>query len=278
MLGEVWRSSANSLNHILATYGEGVAPHFPEIDSMFDDSASEEFGRLLRTAIQVVLTTDTSQILFFSDPLRFALLVLAIDGRDEAGRFEPLEWAENRPAIDQIGRTDWARYSHSLILVPGDGPETPGVRLSPAGRLRLELAVGRYRKGVAPFILVSGGYVHPARTAFCEAMEMKRALIEEYEVPRSAILMDPHARHTTTNLRNAARLMYRYGMPFTMTGVVVTDEYQADYIMNEAFDERNRRETHTLPYRRKQRISSVEVEFMPSVDALQVNWEDPLDP
>lgn len=120
--------------------------------------------------------------------------------------------------------------------------------------------------------------MHPPRTPFSEAVEMKRTLIEEYHVPEAAILIDPHARHTTTNLRNAARILYRDGMPFSMATLVVTDEYQADGIMAEAFDERNLRETGTLPYKSKKRLSPVEIEVVPSVEALQVNWKDPLDP
>jgi hypothetical protein len=278
LIVDAWRLCAAIINRILATYGSGIEPRFAKIDSMSHDPQSEEFGGLLRTANRVVLATDVKQKLFFSDAVRFSLLVLAADGRDEAGRLEPLERGENLAAIGQVDHTDWKGYPHSIILVPGQGPDDPGVRLSAGGRLRLELAVARYRQHAAPFILVSGGYVHPARTPFNEAMEMKRALIEDYNVPTTAIIVDPHARHTTTNLRNAARIMYRYGFPFATPGLVVTDEYQADYIMSDAFDDRNLRETSTVPYKSKKRISPVEIEFVPSVDALQVSGEDPLDP
>jgi len=142
----------------------------------------------------------------------------------------------------------------------------------------LELAVARYRQHAAPFIVVSGGYVHPARTEFCEAIEMKRALIDDYKVPPSAILLEPHARHTTTNLRNTVRLMYRYGMPFSKPGIVVTDERQAAYIASDGFDGRNRLETGIVPYQGKKQVSPVEIEFVPGIEALQVGFEDPLDP
>jgi uncharacterized SAM-binding protein YcdF (DUF218 family) len=33
---------------------------------------------------------------------------------------------------------------------------------------------------------------------------MKRSLMADYGVPENAILIDPHARHTTTNMRNTA--------------------------------------------------------------------------
>lgn len=278
LLASSWRLTATAIGHIFATYGEGAEPRYPKIDAMSHDPKSEDFGNLLRTATRVVLTTDVKENLFYSDYVRFALLLLAADGRNEAGRHEPLDQGENRAAFEQMKQTAWHEYRYALILVPGQGPEEPAVRLAPEGRLRLELAVTRFRQRVAPYICVSGGYVHPARTPFSEAVEMKRALVEEYGVPANAVLIDPHARHTTTNLRNAARMMYRYGMPFTMPGLVVTDERQADYIMRDAFEERNRRETGIVPYRGKKRISATEVEFVPSTDALQVGFEDPLDP
>jgi DUF218 domain len=93
----------------------------------------------------------------------------------------------------------------------GFGPDRMGWDLSPQGRLRVEVAARRYKDGQAPLILVSGGYVHPNQTADCEALEMKKSLIDDYGVPADSIIVEPHARHTTTNLRNAARLMYRYG-------------------------------------------------------------------
>ena len=57
-----------------------------------------------------------------------------------------------------------------------------------------------YANGKAPLILVSGGYVHPNQTPYCEAIEMKESLVRDFGIPSDAILIDPHARHTTTNL------------------------------------------------------------------------------
>ncbi len=75
------------------------------------------------------------------------------------------------------------------------------------------MAVKRYRQGLAPLLLVSGGAVHPKRTPYNEALEMKKELMNVYGIPARAIIVEPHARHTTTNFRNAARLVYRYGIP-----------------------------------------------------------------
>src|SRR5581483_6635471 len=124
----------------------------------------------------------------------------------------------------------------------------PGPRLSPYSKLRVELAARRYRDGKAPFILVSGGFVHPSQTPYAEAIEMKRELIEKYSVPEAAILIDPHARHTTTNIRNAARIMYRYGMPFDKTALITTDPSQSASIESPDFEKRCIKEMGYVPH------------------------------
>ena len=48
-----------------------------------------------------------------------------------------------------------------------------------------------FRQKKAPFILVSGGNVHPNLTPYNEALEMKMALMREFGVPENAILVDP---------------------------------------------------------------------------------------
>lgn len=129
----------------------------------------------------------------FQPALRFALGLMDLNGRDEAGRFEPMERGENARAFHRISSIDWSRYPYTVIVVPGAGNDQPGVQLSPYGKLRAELAAKRYREGKAPLILVSGGFVHPMRTPYAEAIEMKRELMEKYAVPEDAILVDPRA-------------------------------------------------------------------------------------
>src|SRR5262249_42281975 len=149
-----------------------------------------------------------------SAPVRFAVELMLLNQRDEAGRYEPMEAGENAGAFSRMRSVEWKRYPYSVIVVPGAGGDRPGIRLSPGGKLRDEIASKRFRDGKAPFVLVSGGHVHPQRTEYAEAIEMKRDLVTRLGVPANAVIVDPHARHTTTNMRNAARLMYRYGMPF----------------------------------------------------------------
>jgi hypothetical protein len=215
---------------------------------------------------------------FFHAPLRFALELLRANWRDEAGRFEPMERGENRAAFERVKSIDWSRYKYSAILVPGSGTDRPGQALSPWGKARVTLAARRYKAGLAPFLIVSGGYVHPAQTPFCEALEMKKALMAEHGIPAEAIVIEPHARHTTTNVRNAARLLWRYGFPWEKTALITTDHGQSAYIEAPAFAERCRTEIGHVPYEALKRISQFDLEFRPRLEALQLDPLEPLDP
>jgi hypothetical protein len=203
---------------------------------------------------------------------------LDVNHRDEAGRFEPMEKGPNAAAYRNIVTTDWKRYPYSVIVVPGSGNDQPGIALSGAGKLRVQLAAKRYRDGKAPFILVSGGFVHPMQTPYAEAIEMKRELMAKYGIPESAILVDPHARHTTTNIRNAARIMYRYGMPFAAKALITTDPSQSASIENPNFAQRCLNELGYVPHRLLGRTSLFDLEFVPLLDSLQADPLDPLDP
>lgn len=277
-LAAAWRSAAQMMEAMVSVYGENGPTRFAAIDSMRPDPKSDGFGRMMRTLTALMLEQHDGREAVFEAPADFALSLMQIDGRDEAGRHEPMEKGENRIAYERMKRIDWNAYPYVAIIVPGVGPSVDGVRLDPAGRLRVRLALERFRTGKAPFLIVSGGYVHPARTPYSEAIEMKRALMNDYGVPEEAILVDPHARHTTTNLRNSVRLMFHYGAPMDRKLLVVSDEGQIGSIAADAFDTRNKTETGIVPYRSKKRLSTFEVEIEPSRDALEPNPQDPLDP
>jgi hypothetical protein len=77
-------------------------------------------------------------------------------------------------------------------------------------------------------------------------------------------------------MRNDARLVFRYGMPFTKPGYIVTDKAQADFIMT--MDGRCEKELKYVPYKLGKRISETEVEFYPLIESLQIDANEPLDP
>src|SRR5215813_6312277 len=202
------------MNRMMDVYGAGKAPRYPEIDAITYDAASTVWKHDVQILATVLEDDRESLALFFSPSLRFATELMWLNHRDEAGRHEPLEMKENEAAVRHVASIDWSKFPYSAIVVPGAGNDRPGVHLSAGGKLRDEIAAKRFRDGKAPFLIVSGGFVHPNQTEFAEAIEMKHDLMTRFAIPEDAIIVDPHARHTTTNIRNAVRLLYRYGMPF----------------------------------------------------------------
>jgi hypothetical protein len=278
LLAAAWRDAALGINHVIDVYGAGTAPLYPDIDSVAFSVKSPGFIQMVRTVADVLNEESGKATLFFQPTLRFALKLLEINRRDEAGRYEPLEAGENAAALRRIRTISWNDFPYSLILVPGSGTDRPAWNLAPQGRLRLEIAVRRFKDGKAPFIAVSGGYVHPNQTAYCEAIEMKKALIEDFGVPADRIIVDPHARHTTTNLRNVARIIYRYGIPFERKALITTDRFHSAYIESEGFAKRNQQELGYQPVKLLGRVSIFDLEFIPQLDALQIDAMAPLDP
>jgi hypothetical protein len=278
MLARAWEISAHGVNEILAVYGEGMAPRYPAIDSISFDMKSDEAKRRLAALVSADSAPDTATHPFYELSLQTALTLLTLNRRDEAGRHEPMDDGVNKPAVAAVATTTWQRYPYTVIVVPGEGPSDPQTPLSEEGRQRVALAVEAYRAGKAPFILVSGGYVHPAQTRFSEAIEMKRALMADFHIPEAAIFVDPHARHTTTNMRNAAREIFRYGIPTDKPALVVTTPGQASYIGAPSLSERCVRELGYVPYRIVRKVSATEIAFLPLVDSLEEDPDDPLDP
>ncbi len=278
MLVGTWTMEAQGINSILQTYGLGKAPLYPKIDSVSYDPNSEDYREVLHQIAWTVNTTDGNHNLFFEPSLHFALYLLQINRRDEAARFEPMESGENASALARVSKIDWSRYPYSVILIPGIGPEVPGVALSPMGLLHVAAAAKKYREGAAPFILVSGGFVHPSQTQFSEAMEMKKSLMHNYGIAENAIIVDPHARHTTTNFRNAAREIYRSNIPFDKPALVSGDIYQSLYIENANFPKRCQRELGYKCFLELHQVSPIDLEWLPNIQSLQQNPADPLDP
>lgn len=258
------------------------APAQPPRAARFDltsyDVKSPAFARMVQIMVGIVGSEPKSLELFFQPSLKFSVELLLLHSHDEAGRHEPLEAGENRAALARIPTTQWASYPYTVIVVLGNGPERDGVALAPVGRLRLMVAVREFREKKAPFLLVTGGYVHPNLTPYSEAMEMKKALRTEFGIPEDAILVDPQARRTTTNLRNAARLMFRYGIPTDRKGLILTDQLHSATIDTPAFLERCVRDFGYEPVRLQSRISPFDLEFTPLIDSLHADATDLLDP
>lgn len=95
-----------------------------------------------------------------------------------------------------------------FLIVPGFTPLF-GWRagLHPRAARRLARAAELLAGGRAATVIVSGGAVHSPDN---EALMMRQWLLD-HGVKETAILVDPCARHTTTNLRNAGRILLAAG-------------------------------------------------------------------
>jgi uncharacterized SAM-binding protein YcdF (DUF218 family) len=276
LLVKAWEQDAAGINYTIEVYAEGKKPNYPLIDSVSFNTKAKRYTTLLYD-VNATLAGDVKNTrLFFEPAMQAALLYLQINERQDPANYEPMAQTVNKPAVDHIKITDWKKYPYTVILIPGAGPDEPAVALSAEGMLRCRLAVQEYRNGKAPFIMPSGGKVHPYKTKYCEAEEMKTYMVNVLHVPEYAIIIEPHARHTTTNMRNGVRLMYRYGIPTTKPGLVITDKSQTNSILIMAA--RCEKELKYVPYKLGKHISETEVEFFAVPEAMQINPYEPLDP
>ena len=277
MLRKAWEQDAKAINHTIAVYAGGKKPNYPNIDSLSYKVSSKGYMELMLASANLSLAQTTSNSLFFAPSMLFALQSLELDERNQIADFEPMEKTVNKAAYEHSKTVKWDNYKYSVILVPGAGPDKPGVALSGGGMLRCRLAALQYQLGVAPFIMVSGGAVHPYKTKFNEAKEMKRYLMETLSIPEQAIIMEPHARHTTTNMRNASRLIFRYGFPMEKPAITSTLKSQSYYI-TDTVPQRSEKELGYRPYKNGQRLSDTEAEFYPLAISLQLDFDEPMDP
>ncbi|WP_214073393.1 YdcF family protein [Mucilaginibacter sp. dw_454] len=276
LLVKAWEQDAAGINYTIDVYAGGQKPNYPQIDSIGFNTKARAY-RILLYDVNTTLVGDVKNTkLFFEPAMHAALLYLQINERQDPANYEPMAQTVNKAAVDHIKITDFSKYPYTVIMIPGAGPDEPGTPLSAEGMLRCRLAVQDYHDGKAPYIMPSGGKVHPYKTKYCEAEEMKAYMIKVLHVPEYAIIMEPHARHTTTNMRNAVRLMYKYGIPTAKPGLVVTDKSQTDAILK--MDSRCEKELKYVPYKLGKHLSDTEVEYFAVPEAMQINPYEPLDP
>lgn len=277
-----WNRDVDAINYILSVYGEGHAPRYPKIDSASVDVTSKDFSNLI-AGIQAKTLNDSFQrnglaSLFFKDALTNAASLLDANNRLDAIRFSDLWYTWNASSLDFARHLSWKSYPYTAIIVPGEGPEDLRTQLSALGKFRLTLAAESFNRKLAPFIIVSGGAVHPSHTDFVEAIEMRHFLIERFHIPERNIVTEPYARHTTTNLRNASRYLKIIGSPENRPALIVTDSSQTDYISSSVFFNRNKSELKCEPGRIGQKITPFSTNFVPNNDCTKIDPWDPLDP
>lgn len=278
MLVKAWEQDAKGVNYTISVYAEGVKPAYPKIDSISFNVNDKQYGATVRKASKNVLQQVKNTNLFFVPAVRFALQFLDIGGWKLAADAEPLETTVNKTAIAKAKNINWNDYNYAVILVPGAGPENSKTKISEESKERCRIAATHYQAGLAPFVIVSGGRVHPYKTKYCEALEMKKFMIDSLKVPEDAIIAEPYARHTTTNMRNCARIIFRYGMPFGKSCLVSTTAAQSLYIHELGLDKRCEQELGYVAFRKGMRLTKYDVVFYPAIASLQINPTEPLDP
>ena len=274
--------TAKGINRAIRVYGLAEKPRYDQIDSISYAPTEQHFRLGVREALETS-ADKTPTDLPFKPWSGLAFDLLAINQRDEAARYDPPgsvleDQGENAAAFAKARKTDWKKTPYTAVVVPGAGTEEGETHLSPVGGFRIRLAVQRWREGKAPFLLVSGGHAHPNKTPYAEAIEMKKVLVRDFGVPAEAIFVDPYARHTTTNLRNAVRILFRAGAPLDRPMLITTSKDQSTSIELPSFATRNTAELGYVPVTQVKRLSPFDVSAMPNIVSLHYDMTDPLDP
>ena len=269
----------NGINNIIDTYAAGIDPKYPNIDRISYDVNSSQYKQWMKDLLNEVIS-DNENNLFYEPFLEFALGVLELNNRDEAGRFVPLESGHNQLTYNYIQNINWDDYQYSMIVVLGDSPNSPGdlPNISQGGIERSDRGVELFNQGLAPIIAFTGSNLAPFQTSYHEAIEMKNYVMQQHNIPEIKILVEPHARHTTTNLRNISRLIYKYKIPTDKKAIVTTSVSHSDYVTSNQYLNRSMNEMNHIPVEFHNRISNREVEFTPLIKVLHLNSVDPLDP
>lgn len=276
LVRKAWDDAARWENRVINNYTTNKGFRYAAIDSATFGPSSQVATEMLGETLMMLYHHRDGMAVFFQPGLELTLDILFINNRDEAGRFEPMD-STNRPAYARVAATVWQHYPYASIVLPGEGPENDW-SMSPVGKYRCQLGAEAYRAGKAPFIIVSGGFVHPFQTPYCEAVEMKDYLVGTLGIPAYAVILEPHARHTTTNIRNANRIMLRQGFPPDKRVLCVSTAGQTSYICASFFATRCRLEMGYVPFNDLREEDPFTVSYRMEIASLQLDGVDPLDP
>lgn len=266
------------LNAVLQIYGFGNQSRYPMIDGSVEKADAPGFKAMVADAIWLADAGRNDPAVRLDPSIALAIALIDANERRDAVLFEPLDQAHNAKAFTLAKKTDWQRYRYSAIIIPGVGPDNPAISISARSKLHLQLAARRFAQGDVAFIITSGAAVHPKGSTHVEAVQMRDTLIERYGIPADRIVIEPYARHTTTNLRNATRRLHEMGAPLDKPTLIVANASQSKYISSPEFAARNPAELGYDPGTVGKRHSPYEVEFTPSLRSLRIDPWDPLDP
>ncbi len=260
LVAQAWRDTAAALTSSIAAYAPEIA------------------GAALATVVSNVIAAHPDPMPFFMPAMSMLLAILDADQRDNAAEGEPIDQGENAAVIAHVPAIDFSKFPYTMLVVPGIGPTDATTELSFGSQQHADLAAARFAAGWAPLFALTGGRVHPDRTTFAEALEMKKYLMATYGIPENVIIVDPYARHTTTNIRNVARYAFRYGVPTNVHALIVTNFTQTITITGPPFLSTCQSEMGLVPWRSVAQLSDEDTCFVPSVIVMQQHGADPLDP
>jgi hypothetical protein len=181
-------------------------------------------------------------------------------------------------AFASLTATQWGSYAYDCLIVPGYTPDNaqPLHEIDPEAAARCQNAASDWKAGKAPFIITTGGSVHPENTRIVEGLELKAQLVA-YGVPADHICVEPYARHSTTNLRNAGRVMLALGMTRGLIVTTVDQSFYFSFPVISTFDFRCLADlgytVGTLSY-----VDLNRTAFTPGGDCTRTNPSDPFDP
>ncbi|MCW3466578.1 YdcF family protein [Chitinophaga nivalis] len=276
LLARACEDAGKGVSYIINAYTTNEGFRYPKIDSAAWYVKAPAYKQAVAQLLQQLKKDNRSQQLFFRPSLDLALGLLLLNKHDEAARYEPL-MATNQEAYTHLKSIDWNKYTYSALLILGAGP-SDNAPISEACKNRCRMGADMFRKGMAPGIIVSGGHVHPFGTPYAEAVEMKKYLVNELKVPAAAVILEPYARHTTTNVRNAARIAWRSGIPVDKRMMCVSDALHLSYVTSRMFEQRSQEELGYLPAADIQQGELFFISFVPDIRCLQADARDPLDP
>jgi hypothetical protein len=275
-LRAAWLDVAKGINGIYGVYELGT-PSFDIANPKLFEPRTEQFAMGARAALDDSLD-GAARDTFFTPWAQLAFALLRINNRDDAVLWEPVDKRENAAAKFRADYIEWTTYRYTAILVPSLGLNVGERGLSPGYAYTLRMAARRWRAGLAPYLILTGGPIHPDRSPYTAAVEGKKFLMTQLNVPEEAILVDPYARHTTTDLRNAVRLLFRIHAPMERHFLVTSNLMQVDYIASAEFAERCRNERGMKIATIADRVSPYDVSALPDLNALSTDPQDPLDP
>lgn len=267
-----------TIDTIISQYLVGTPAKYPDKDGPTADLFSNSYVQLFKDEISKI---DKNNATMFYQPVATSLALLRINNRDESTRFEPLNYGENKAALSTLKNINWDNFPYTSLIVPGDSPNSPGDAnyLSESAKNRVGYAVQAFNEKLAPVIIISGANVYPKGTPYFEAVEMKKYMIQKYSIPENVILIDPCARHTTTNLRNAVRVIIRNNVPIKNKALIIATVSHNDEIAGIDFYNRCFKELGYMPGTIGARMSPYRLEITPdNKSSLQLNAVDPLDP